>query len=135
MAVCVPNYRVAKSISEIIATRLGGNDYGLLQGSQIRFVLGCVIPRAGAVARSRNLGQALFGSPAQRALPGKEADSSLKRLAEVWEEKGGTRWNVAFALPAARSEAQHKCGVFHRPSPRLYFPSRYTGQNLTSSGG
>ena len=34
-----------------------------LQGSLIRFVLGCVIPRAGAVARSRNLGQALFGSP------------------------------------------------------------------------
>ena len=30
---------------------------------RIRFVLGCVIPRAGAVARSRNLGQALFGSP------------------------------------------------------------------------
>ena len=25
--------------------------------------IGCVIPRAGAVARSRNLGQALFGSP------------------------------------------------------------------------
>ena len=35
----------------------------VLQGSRIRFVLGCVIPRAGAVARSRNLGQALFGSP------------------------------------------------------------------------
>ena len=34
-----------------------------VQGSQIRFVLGCMIPRAGAVARSRNLGQALFGSP------------------------------------------------------------------------
>ena len=33
-----------------------------VQGSRIRFVLGCVIPRAGAVARSRNLGQALFGS-------------------------------------------------------------------------
>ena len=36
---------------------------GLLQGARIRFVLGCVIARAGAVARSRNLGQALFGSP------------------------------------------------------------------------
>ena len=34
-----------------------------VQGSRIRFVLGCMIPRAGAVARSRNLGQALFGSP------------------------------------------------------------------------
>ena len=34
-----------------------------IQGSRIRFVIGCVIPRAGAVARSRNLGQALFGSP------------------------------------------------------------------------
>ena len=38
-----------------------------LQGSRIRFVLGCVIPRAGAVARSRNLGQALFGSPVSEA--------------------------------------------------------------------
>ena len=37
-----------------------------IQGSRIRFVLGCVIPRAGAVARSRNLGQALFGSPILR---------------------------------------------------------------------
>ena len=37
-----------------------------IQGSRIRFVLGCVIPRAGAVARSRNLGQALFGSPVLR---------------------------------------------------------------------
>ena len=35
----------------------------VIQGSRIRFVLGCVIPRAGAVARSRNQGQALFGSP------------------------------------------------------------------------
>ena len=35
----------------------------LLQGSRIRFFLGCVIPRAGAVARSCNLGQDLFGSP------------------------------------------------------------------------
>ena len=34
-----------------------------IQGSRIRFVVGCVILRAGAVARSRNLGQALFGSP------------------------------------------------------------------------
>ena len=34
-----------------------------VQGSRIRFVLGCVIPSAGAVARSRNLGQVLFGSP------------------------------------------------------------------------
>ena len=34
-----------------------------VQGSRIRFALGCVIPCAGAVARSRNLGQALFGSP------------------------------------------------------------------------
>ena len=33
-----------------------------IQGSRIRFVLGCVIPRVGAVARSHNLGQALFGS-------------------------------------------------------------------------
>ena len=43
-----------------------------LQGSRIRFVLGCVIPRAGAVARSRNLEQALFGSPVWHAgdLPG-----------------------------------------------------------------
>ena len=37
--------------------------FELVQGSRIRFVLGCVIPRAGAVARSRNLGQALCGSP------------------------------------------------------------------------
>ena len=43
-----------------------------IQGSRIRFVLGCVIPRAGAVARSRNLGQALFGSPV--------LDSVLPRL-------------------------------------------------------
>ena len=34
-----------------------------VQGSRIRFFLGCVIPCAGAVTRSRNLGQALFGSP------------------------------------------------------------------------
>ena len=34
-----------------------------VQGSRIRFVLGCVIPCAGAVARSRNLGQAFLGSP------------------------------------------------------------------------
>ena len=39
-----------------------------IQGSRIRFVLGCVIPRAGAVARSRNLGQALFGSPVVKRL-------------------------------------------------------------------
>ena len=38
---------------------------GILQGSRIRCVLGCVIPRAGAVARSLNLGQALFGSPVE----------------------------------------------------------------------
>ena len=37
----------------------------IVQGSRIRFVLGCVIPRAGAVARSRNLGQTLFGSPVE----------------------------------------------------------------------
>ena len=40
-----------------------------VQGSRIRFVLGCVIPCAGAVARSRNLGQALFGSPVWVADP------------------------------------------------------------------
>ena len=46
-----------------------------VQGSRIRFALGCVIPRAGTVARSRNLGQALFGSPVQ-------GDSSARR--PVW---------------------------------------------------
>ena len=42
-----------------------------VQGSRIRFVLGCVIPRAGAVARSCNLGQALFGSPVRVSDVGK----------------------------------------------------------------
>ena len=46
-----------------MALYLIGRNRKRIQGSRIRFVLGCVIPRAGAVARSRNLGQALIGSP------------------------------------------------------------------------
>ena len=49
---------------DIVTMREGGIPVTAnVQGSQIRFVLGCVIPHACAVARSRNLGQALFGSP------------------------------------------------------------------------
>ena len=54
-----------------------------IQGSRIRFVLGCVIPRAGAVARSRNLGQALFGSPVRRKVLDELMYFSLQAIAHA----------------------------------------------------
>ena len=39
---------------------------GLIQGSRIRLVLGCVISPLRQYAESRNLGQTLFGSPVRR---------------------------------------------------------------------
>ena len=49
--------------------------------------VGCVIPRAGAVARSRNLGQALFGSPVLFSSTSSDGDGGVPVVTDIVPEE------------------------------------------------
>merc|ERR1719264_2208213 len=81
-----------------------------MQGSRIRFVIGCVIPCAGAVAGSRNLGQALFGSPVSTGLVrngGLRLCETVPRPAFLWPRGEVTQPTALFLSTPLFSGRNH----------------------------